>query len=46
MQTVYIIMNCNQWKENANARMIAATTDEETMYGGYRRRNQGGQYGL
>lgn len=32
MQTVYIIMSCNQWKENASARMIAATTDEKTMY--------------
>lgn len=32
MQTVYIIMSCNQWKEHASARLIAATTDAEAIY--------------
>ena len=32
MQTIHLIFNCNQWKEYASGRLIAATTDAEAMY--------------
>lgn len=32
MQLIHLIFNCNQWKEYASGRLIAATTDLETMY--------------
>lgn len=32
MQTIHLIFNCNQWKEYASGKLIAATTDIEAMY--------------
>ena len=32
MQAIHLIFNCNQWKEYASGRLIAATTDTEAMY--------------